>query len=111
MSKIYCYSLDFHKKEKEFLNIDDLLKNIVGAKAQAEKALNNPDLSYRGFRLISEDKLNTLLPIIISTKSEKIKNDYVDNIAYLEGKIKKLEKAERKSSIKMDVLESFKLSG
>lgn len=104
MSKIYCYSLDFHKKEKEFLNIDDLLKNIVGANAQAEKALNNPDLSYRGFRLISEDKLNTLLPIIISTKSEKIKNDYVDNIAYLEGKIKKLEKAERKSSIKMDVL-------
>lgn len=104
MSKIYCYSLDFHKKEKEFLNIDDLLKNIVGAKAQAEKALNNPDLSYRGFRLISEDKLNTLLPIIISTKSEKIKNDYVDNITYLEGKIKKLEKAERKSSIKMDVL-------
>lgn len=104
MSKIYCYSLDFHKKEKEFLNIDDLLKNIVGAKAQAEKALNNPDLSYRGFRLISEDKLNTLLPIIISTKSEKIKNDYVDNIAYLEGKIKKLEKSERKSSIKMDVL-------
>lgn len=104
MSKIYCYSLDFHKKEKEFLNIDDLLKNIVGAKAQAENALNNPDLSYRGFRLISEDKLNTLLPIIISTKSEKIKNDYVDNIAYLEGKIKKLEKAERKSSIKMDVL-------
>ena len=104
MSKIYCYSLDFHKKEKEFLNIDDLLKNIVGAKAQAENALNNPDLSYRGFRLISEDKLNTLLPIIISTKSEKIKNDYVDNITYLEGKIKKLEKAERKSSIKMDVL-------
>lgn len=104
MSKIYCYSLDFHKKEKEFLNIDDLLKTIVGAKAQAEKALNNPDLSYRGFRLISEDKLNTLLPIIISTKSEKIKNDYVDNITYLEGKIKKLEKAERKSSIKMDVL-------
>lgn len=104
MSKIYCYSLDFHKKEKEFLNIDDLLKNIVGAKAQAENALNNPDLSYRGFRLISEDKINTLLPIIISTKSEKIKNDYVDNITYLEGKIKKLEKAERKSSIKMDVL-------
>lgn len=104
MSKIYCYSLDFHKKEKEFLNIDDLLKNIVGAKEQAEKALNNPELSYRGFRLISEDKLNTLLPIILSTKSEKIKNDYVDNIADLEGKIKKLEKSERKSSIKMDVL-------
>lgn len=104
MSKIYCYSLDFHKKEKEFEDIDSLLKSIVGAKEQANNALNNPDLSYRGFRLISEDKLNVLLPQILTTKSEKIKSDYVDNIAKLEGKIKKLEKSERKSTVKMDVL-------
>lgn len=104
MSKIYCYSLDFHKKEKEFEDIDSLLKSIVGAKEQANNALNNPELSYRGFRLISEDKLNVLLPQILTTKSEKIKNDYVDNIAKLEGKIKKLEKSERKSTVKMDVL-------
>lgn len=110
MPKIYCYSLDFHKKEKEFENIDELLKDIVGAKEQATNALNNPELSYRGFRLISEDKLNVLLPQILKTKSEKIKGDYVNNIADLEGKIKKLEKSERKSSVKMDVLKDDHLA-
>lgn len=104
MSKIFCYSLDFKKKEKEFANLDALLKEIVGVKDQAEKAVDNPDVSYHGFRLISEEKLPSLFATIISERTEKIKNDYVDNITTLESEIKTLQKNERKHTTKVSVL-------
>lgn len=103
MSKIICYSLDFQNKVKEFNTLDELLKDVVGVKEQAEKALNNPDLSYRGFRLISEEKLPDLFAKIVSIRSEKIKKDYVDNLTELETKIKRLEKADRKANVKLEV--------
>lgn len=104
MGKIYCYSLDFHTKEEEFESLDVLLENIAGAKEQAVNALNNKDASYRGYRLVSEEALGSFLPTLISNRSEKIRSDYVDSITELETKIKKLEKAERKSLVKLDVL-------
>lgn len=104
MSKVFCYSLDFHKKEKEFESMDLLLKEVVGAKEQANKALDNPELSYRGFRLVSADKISTILAEVISSRSEKIKKDYVDNITDLEKKIKTFEKSERKQEFKVDSL-------
>lgn len=102
--RIYCYSLDFQKEENSFDSLEELLKEYIGVREQAEKALNNPEMSYRGLRLISEDSLHKHLPLILSNKAERIKNDYVDSITKLESQIKQLEKKERKADVKLDVL-------
>lgn len=104
MSRIVCYTLDFKEKYKTFNNLEELTTELIGVKDQAEKALDNVSLSYRGYRLISEDKLDTTLSQVVNSVDKKLKDDYINAITELETKIKKLEKNERKTIVKIEAL-------
>lgn len=104
MDKIVCLDKDY-QIHKVYDNLDLLLEEIKGSKTQAQKALEDPTLSFRGFKLVEQEKLPSVYANLYHEKVESLRNEYGETIEDLEQKLKESSKTERKAKFRVDELE------
>lgn len=104
MPKIVCFDKQYNVQHT-FDTLDELLEEIKGSKTQAEKALNDVSLNFRGFKLIEVDKIPSIFSELLKEREENLRNEYGSNIEDLEKQIKDLTKKERQAKFKVDELE------
>lgn len=104
MGNIVCLDKDY-QIHKVYDNLDLLLEEIKGSKTQAQKALEDPTLSFRGFKLVEQEKLPNVYSNLYHEKVESLRNEYGGTIEDLENKLKESTKTERKAKFRVDELE------
>lgn len=104
MPNIVCFDKHY-TVQHTYESLDALLEEIKGSKTQAEKALNDVTLNFRGYKLIEDDKIPSIFAALIKEREENLRNEYGSNIEDLEKQIKDLTKKERQAKFKVDELE------
>lgn len=102
---IYCFDSTFSKIEHRFDSIDELLKVLVGSRNLADKALNDPENSYRGFRLVDESKIAETIQKVYADKNSVLEKEFGDKIESLESEVKRIKKERSKAVFKVEELQ------
>lgn len=102
---IYCFDSTFSKIEHRFDSIDELLKVLVGSRNLADKSLNDPENSYRGFRLVDESKIAETIQKVYADKNSVLEKEFGDKIESLESEVKRIKKERSKAVFKVEELQ------